>query len=477
MSWSSTRSNKTFTEKKLGSTPRFYRRKTGPDTEEMSRSSKPSVSRRVSRIVAQGPEWTEAVDRYKMSIKQKYIQDEDQSLAKLYTEPVIVQEMRNGGFKNVHVDELFEPKSIKEPILILQGNSGSGKSYIAQKILLDWASGERYHKFELVFYLRCEELSLDAEVFTPEYIDRDDETIRMNKHRFLSPNAGSFRCSLTNLVFVMEGKGEMLYKIGSWDPQLLDGLGQMQPAGPLYNIDCFEGSISQLHLPHCEILSETKDSLAVARFIDGNVEILQPLKVTETHVIVDITKLSMFGLLKIWFPYSPVSAQVLLFLRPITVAKKQKILNVHLLPWNVPLPEDELFECNFGPNFHPTYQVFLDVRIEEVRLGLSETTNTEKEVWKQRRVPLSGSAFVDKHRNQLIQKVTSVMEIADCLRSRDMITSEKYEKVHTAEPSQEKMRILFTVLDSSVTVKEEFYRLLEEKVPLVVDELKSLELR
>ncbi|KAA0718723.1 NACHT, LRR and PYD domains-containing protein 3 [Triplophysa tibetana] len=166
----------------------------GPDTEEMSWSSTPSVSRRVSRIVAQGPgpdteemswssmlsnktfcefhehcltqrylhqktERTEAVDRYKMSIKQKYIQDEDQSLAKLYTEPVIVQKMRNGGFKNVHVDELFEPKSpFHEPIVILQGNSGSGKSYIAQKILLDWASGERYHKFDLVFYLRCEEL-------------------------------------------------------------------------------------------------------------------------------------------------------------------------------------------------------------------------------------------------------------------------------------------------------------------------------
>ncbi|XP_056600625.1 NACHT, LRR and PYD domains-containing protein 1 homolog isoform X2 [Triplophysa dalaica] len=375
--------------------------------------------------------------------------------------------------------------------------------------------------------------SLDAEVFTPEYVDRDDETIRMNKHRFLSPYAGSFRCSLTNLVFVMEGKGEMLYKIVSWDPRLLDGVVQMQPAGPLYNIDCFEGSISQLYLPHCEILSETKDSLAVARFTDGNVEILQPLKVTETHVIVDITKLSMFGLLKIIFPDSPVSAQVLLFLRPITVAKKQKILNVHLLPWNVPLPEvqsrhqeksyietssichlipgrnyrlcchpekcevqppDEVFECNFGPNFYPTYQVFLDVSIEEVRLGLLDTTYKEKEVWKQRRVPLSvfltttgqeveptadkrltGSAFLHKHGPQLIQKVKSVMEIADCLRSRDMITSEKYDKVHTAEPPQEKMRILLTVLESE-TVKEEFYRLLEEKIPLVVDELKSLEL-
>lgn len=73
--------------------------------------------------------------------------------------------------------------------------------------------------------------------------------------RFVCPHAGQFRCSLTSLVFVMEGEGEVRYKTVSWDPRVLDGLGQMQPAGPLYNIDCFHGSISQLHFPHCEIFS------------------------------------------------------------------------------------------------------------------------------------------------------------------------------------------------------------------------------
>ncbi len=73
--------------------------------------------------------------------------------------------------------------------------------------------------------------------------------------RFVCAHAGQFQCSLTNLVFVMEGEGEVLYRVVSWDPRLLDGLGQMQPAGPLYNIDCFNGSLSGLHFPHCEILS------------------------------------------------------------------------------------------------------------------------------------------------------------------------------------------------------------------------------
>ncbi|XP_073712133.1 NACHT, LRR and PYD domains-containing protein 1 homolog isoform X2 [Misgurnus anguillicaudatus] len=369
----------------------------------------------------------------------------------------------------------------------------------------------------------------DADVFTPKYIDQD-ETKGTNTHRFVSPHAGQFQCSLTNLVFVMEVKGEVLYKIVPWDPRLLDGLGQMQPAGPLYNIDCFKGSISQLHLPHCEILSEkSKDSLAVAHFSDGNVEILQSIKVSSTHVIINITEFSLFGLIKKKiFPVSSVYAQVLLFLRPKSFAQKQKILNVHLLPGNVPLsevqsqhqektyietssichlipgkeyklcchpeecevqPPDEVFDCNFGPNFHTTFEVFLNVSIDEVRLGLLDSNNKGKEVWKQRRVLLSAPAqgveppvgrrfteseFLDKHRDQLIQRVTSVMEIADCLMSKYMITSEMYKKVHSAEPRQEKMRIVFDVLDSGGSaVKSEFWRLLKEKEPHLVDELES----
>lgn len=51
----------------------------------------------------------------------------------------------------------------------------------------------------------------------------------------------------------MKEKGEVLYRVVSWGMGQLDGVGQMQPAGPLYNIDCTEGLICKLHLPHCEI--------------------------------------------------------------------------------------------------------------------------------------------------------------------------------------------------------------------------------
>ncbi|KAK2900603.1 hypothetical protein Q8A67_008718 [Cirrhinus molitorella] len=372
--------------------------------------------------------------------------------------------------------------------------------------------------------------SEDAEVFTPELIQRCDEDKHKNTYRFLCPHAGQFRCSLTNLVFTMESEGKMLYNIVSWDSCLLDGLGQMKPAGPLYNIDCAAGSVSQLHLPHCEILSEkNKDGLAVAHCTGGNIEMIQPLNVTKTHVIIDIKDLSIFGLIKKIFSGSLTAAQVLLFLRPVTVEQKQKILNVHLLPGNVPVsevqrwhqdktyietssqchlfpgreyslccqpehcevqPMSEMFECNhFGPNYHPMFEVFLDVSIEEVRLGVLDKTKDGKEVWNRRRILLTApsqvveppaqrrfteSEFVNKHGKQLIQRVSSVMAFADCLKSKNMISSEMYNKVHAAEPRQEKMRLLLDVLDSGgASVKAEFYRLLKETEPHLVDDLES----
>ncbi|KAK6292159.1 hypothetical protein J4Q44_G00379440 [Coregonus suidteri] len=65
-------------------------------------------------------------------------------------------------------------------------------------------------------------------------------------------DAGLFQCSLTGLVFLMEG--EVLYKTVQWDENLLHSTGRT-PAGPLFSIECPQGSVCQLHLPHCEILS------------------------------------------------------------------------------------------------------------------------------------------------------------------------------------------------------------------------------
>lgn len=76
--------------------------------------------------------------------------------------------------------------------------------------------------------------------------------------------------------------------------------------------------------------------------------------------------------------------------------------------------------------------------------------------------------------DKLIQRVSSVMPIADSLKSKNMITREMWRTIKTAEPQPKKMRLLFEALDSGgASVKAEFYRLLKENEPYLVDELES----
>ncbi|XP_036426677.1 NACHT, LRR and PYD domains-containing protein 1-like isoform X2 [Colossoma macropomum] len=344
--------------------------------------------------------------------------------------------------------------------------------------------------------------------------------------RFRCLYAGQFQCKLTNLVFDMEGEGEVLYKIVSWDTRLLDGLGQMQPAGPLYDIDCTQGSVSYLHLPHCEILHEKNPvEQSVAHFAGDNIEIMPPVRVTDTHVVISIQSLSLFGLLKsMIFDASPISAQVLLFHKEMPGRKK---LHIHLLPVNVPVeevgkrhkgsiyfetsstcqltpgryyklscdpyvsqPKAGRFDYDYGPNYHPTFVVFLHA--DYLTVSLMDEDGTE--VWEPHDIFLTGkksgktscsteaallrvdtgAEFIDKQREKLIRRVSSVMEIADCLKSKNMISDEDYSNVQARETSQEKMRIIYTVIQSGGrAVKAEFYELLKEKQPFLVDDLES----
>ncbi len=50
----------------------------------------------------------------------------------------------------------------------------------------------------------------------------------------------------------------------------------------------------------------------------------------------------------------------------------------------------ETFERNYGPNYHPTFEVFVDVNIEEIRLSLLDKTKG-MEVWEPRRILLTGN--------------------------------------------------------------------------------------
>ncbi|XP_067456433.1 NACHT, LRR and PYD domains-containing protein 12-like isoform X2 [Thunnus thynnus] len=242
-------------------------------------------------------------------------------------------------------------------------------------------------------------------------------------YRFRCPGPGVFRCTFTGLVFVMAQEAELQYRTVQWDESFLQPAGKMA-AGPLFNIQSPDGAVSQLHLPHCETMDAPlpEGVLSVVHITDDGMSILEPLEITDTHVVVNVPHLSAFGLvwdfvMRFVNITRTISGQVLLFLRPPDT--HDRILDVFLLQDNIPLsevkvqqgeaeyikiasdchlstdqiysvhcepeastiqPERVPFRTKYGPNFFPTFEVFLTTNQERVTLMVQDQEGTQ--VWK-----------------------------------------------------------------------------------------------
>ncbi|XP_016419660.1 NACHT, LRR and PYD domains-containing protein 3-like isoform X2 [Sinocyclocheilus rhinocerous] len=105
-------------------------------------------------------------------------------LSERYTQPLILQRHRDqkereaelcssgedfqqvlssrSGDESSHLNYLFNPDGhgISPSSVILQGNSGNGKTLTVQKIMMDWASDKLYkERFAIVFHLKCKEIN------------------------------------------------------------------------------------------------------------------------------------------------------------------------------------------------------------------------------------------------------------------------------------------------------------------------------
>ncbi|XP_067441649.1 uncharacterized protein [Thunnus thynnus] len=270
--------------------------------------------------------------------------------------------------------------------------------------------------------------------FTPE-LSNESGAI---SYRFTCPGPGVFQCMLTKLVFTMDQEGELLYRTVQWDESRLQLAGK-RPAGPLFDIKCSEDAVSKLHLPHCEI-KPAPLCLSVVHISDDGMSFLEPLEITDTHVVVDVPHLSAFGLvwdIKRFFSPNPkpIRGQVLLFHRP-AYKKQSPKLNVFLLPYNVPVPEVKgqqenaeyieapsscdlivgqtynlhcseahkvlpkgaRFEFNHEKNYHKTFEIRLTPNTDEVTVTVQD--QERKDVWEYP-VELLGKEGPDQRRENL----------------------------------------------------------------------------
>uniref|UniRef100_A0A4W5JEZ3 Receptor-interacting serine-threonine kinase 3 n=1 Tax=Hucho hucho TaxID=62062 RepID=A0A4W5JEZ3_9TELE len=83
-----------------------------------------------------------------------------------------------------------------------------------------------------------------------------------------------------------------------------------------------------------------------------------------------------------------------------------------------------------------------------------------------------GAQFVDDNMEQLVQRITMVMPIADSLYQKKMIHDEDYSEITVALTSMAKMRRLYSALKPGGEVaKSAFYKILQEQQSLLVKEL------
>ncbi|XP_076593591.1 apoptosis-associated speck-like protein containing a CARD isoform X2 [Chaetodon auriga] len=82
--------------------------------------------------------------------------------------------------------------------------------------------------------------------------------------------------------------------------------------------------------------------------------------------------------------------------------------------------------------------------------------------------------FVDKHRVQLIKRVSNIAPILDGLLDKKIIDQGRYDEIRALPVSGAKMRELYcTCLKASTACKDIFYKLLEENEPYLIADLKK----
>ncbi|XP_061777368.1 NACHT, LRR and PYD domains-containing protein 1b allele 1-like isoform X2 [Nerophis ophidion] len=183
----------------------------------------------------------------------------------------------------------------------------------------------------------------DFEHFTPDVtVGGKRETYRLECFR-----AGRYQCTVTGLVFHMDGEGDVRYGVIPWDLSLL-AQHHKKPAGPLFDIQCDKPSMRQLHLPHCEIPSMGGCSRLLVAHVSGEgMEVVTPQKTTDTHVIANITGFSAFGLMRSEDTLRlPIRALVLVFL----ISEPPSVLNVLLVSDNEVVDEVIRVRSRRNPN-------------------------------------------------------------------------------------------------------------------------------
>uniref|UniRef100_A0A669B1N8 CARD domain-containing protein n=1 Tax=Oreochromis niloticus TaxID=8128 RepID=A0A669B1N8_ORENI len=128
------------------------------------------------------------------------------------------------------------------------------------------------------------------------------------------------------------------------------------------------------------------------------------------------------------------------------------------------------------PNFFEVYMKNPDrdfqLRLTPKKELQSVWTRTVRKDEYQRSGKVQENHFVDKHRVELIQRVSNIELILDELLKEKVIQQESYDRIRALQTSQEKMRELYSgPLKAGSASKDVFYQILQTHERLLVNDL------
>ncbi|XP_057356976.1 NACHT, LRR and PYD domains-containing protein 1 isoform X3 [Manis pentadactyla] len=349
------------------------------------------------------------------------------------------------------------------------------------------------------------------------------------------PVAGAYHWPNTGLHFVAKGPVTVVIEFCAWDQFLDRSASQNSwvPAGPLFDIKAEPGALVAVYLPHFVSLQGSHVDISlfqVAHFKEEGMLLEKPARVEPCYIVLENPSFSPMGVvlrvIHAALRFIPITATVLLYhhLHPQEVTfhlylipsdcsirkaiddeeKKFQFVRIHKPPpltsfymgsrytvsgsEKLEIIPKELELCYRSPGESQLFSEFyVDQLASGIRLQIRDKKNGAV-VWEALVRPgdLRPAAtlvppalidapallhFVDKYREQLVARVTSVDPVLDKLHGQ-VLSEEQYERVRAEATKPGQMRTLFSFSRSwNRACKDQLYRALRETHPHLIVEL------
>ncbi|XP_043759427.1 NACHT, LRR and PYD domains-containing protein 1 isoform X3 [Cervus elaphus] len=356
-----------------------------------------------------------------------------------------------------------------------------------------------------------------------EAVDKERSLYRVHL-----PVAGFYHWPNTGLRFEVRGPATIEIEFCAWDQFLNRNFPQHSwlIAGPLFDIKAEPGAVAVVFLPHFVAFQGNDVDISrfqVAHFKEEGMLLEKPARVTPCYATLENPSFSPMGVLlrmvHTALRFIPITSTVLLYhyLQPEEVTfhlylipsdcsiqkvaaiddeeKKFQFVRIHKPPPLTPLyvgsryivsgsekleilPE-ELELCYRSPQ---ESQLFSEFYVRHLRSGIRLQIRSKKDetvVWEALVKPASPGSpaalrlrhFVDRYREQLVARVTSVDPVLDKLHGQ-VLSEEQYEGVRAEATAPGQMRKLFGFSRSwDWACKDRLYQALKETHPHLIMEL------